>query len=62
MKKLIINIVALGGLIISVAYAGCSVHQHKKHIRNYSNDRYHHNGHSSYDNGRDHRYAPPRQY
>ncbi len=62
MKKLIINMVVTVGLIVSVIYAGCSVRQHKTQVGSYSSERYQHSGHSEYDNDREHRYAPPRQY
>lgn len=62
MKKLIINIIALSGLMITVIATSCSVQRHPKRLHKYSNDRYRHYGQRDYDRDREHRYAPPRQY
>jgi len=62
MKKLIINIIALTGLLITVIATGCSIQRHPKQVHNYSSNRYHHYGHRDYDGDHEHRYAPPRQY
>lgn len=62
MKKLIINIIALSGLMITIIATSCTVQHRPKRVHNYSSDRYHHYGHRDYDRDREHRYAPPRQY
>ncbi|PJJ84601.1 hypothetical protein [Mucilaginibacter auburnensis] len=58
MKKSIINLIAVTGLIITVSSSGCMVHRHVRHNHSYSNDRYHKN----YDENRGLRYEHPRYY
>ncbi len=58
MKKFIINVVAITGLVITVAHVGCSARKHTKQMRSYSNERYHKN----YEGSRELRYEHPRYY
>ncbi|MFD0750127.1 hypothetical protein ACFQZS_08245 [Mucilaginibacter calamicampi] len=60
MKKFIINIIALTGIILTIIISSCTVQRHPRRIHSYSNDRYEHYGRSYYE--RDHRYTLPRQY
>lgn len=41
MKKLIINIIAIAGILITILATGCSVRYHQNHGYRYG-DRYHH--------------------